>query len=59
MSWERGTIKCERKSPAYTKVSEEGGEEVLQVLEQRFPCSPITVPPAQDRERKYDKKRMG
>ena len=33
-----------RNSPASTKVREEGGEEVLQVQEQRFPYSPWRGP---------------
>jgi len=34
-------VRCERNSSADSKVSEEGGgEEVLQALEQRLPCSP-------------------
>jgi len=35
---------CERNSPAAPQVSEEGGEEVLQVLEQGIPCSPWRRP---------------
>ena len=37
---ERGVRICEKNNSADTKASEEGGEEVLQALEQRFPCSP-------------------
>ena len=37
---ERGVRTCKRNNPADTKVSGEEGEEMLQVLEQRFPCSP-------------------
>lgn len=36
---EREVRICERKGPADTKISEEGGQEVLQALEQRFPGS--------------------
>ena len=31
---------CERNNSAVTKVSKEDGKEVLQALEQKFPCSP-------------------
>ena len=34
-----GRVRGVRNSLAGTKVSEEGGGEVLQVLEQKFPCS--------------------
>ncbi|KAK4815122.1 hypothetical protein QYF61_017397 [Mycteria americana] len=37
---ERGGRICERSSSADTKAGEEGGEEVLQAPEQRFPCGP-------------------
>ncbi|KAK4826134.1 hypothetical protein QYF61_005286 [Mycteria americana] len=37
---ERGVRICERNNSADTKVSEQGGVEVLQAPEQRFPCSP-------------------
>ena len=40
----RGVRKCERSSPADTKVSAEGGQEVLQTPEQKFPCSPWRSP---------------
>jgi len=39
MQEERGVRICERNSPAEPKVSAEGGQEVLQALEQRFSCS--------------------
>jgi len=38
-SRERGVRICERSSPADPKVSAEGGQEVLQALEQRFPAA--------------------
>lgn len=38
--WVRRVRKCERNSPIGTKVNEEGGEKVLQALDQfNFPCS--------------------
>ena len=37
---EKGVRICERNNSADPQVSEEGGEEVLQAWEQRFPCSP-------------------
>jgi len=36
---ERSEKKCERNSPADTKIREKGGEDMLQLPEQRFPCS--------------------
>ncbi|GAB0185559.1 hypothetical protein GRJ2_001021200 [Grus japonensis] len=36
---ERGVRICERNNSADTKASAEGGQEVLQALEQRSPCS--------------------
>lgn len=37
-SWETGVRIQERNNSADTQISE-GGQDVLQVLEQRFPCS--------------------
>ena len=36
---EGGVRRCERNNSAATKANAEGGEEVLQAPEQRFPCS--------------------
>jgi len=41
---DRGLTICERSNSPDAKVSEEGGEELLQAPEQRFPCSPLTSP---------------
>jgi len=43
-SQERGVRLCERNNSADPKVNAEGGEEVLQVPEHRFPCSPWSRP---------------
>jgi len=37
LQWDRGVRRCESNSPADPTVSAEGGQEVLQAPEQRFP----------------------
>jgi len=41
---ERGVRICQTNNCADTKVNEEARKEVVQVLEQRFPCSPWRRP---------------